>query len=196
MEDYLTPQRIDSLERALSHFLTGKFMTAHKGQKVLGLMAAASMAIPLGMLRARHIQRWLNSFHFHPKRTEGRGCWWHRTRTRISFAGEPYWADQKSQQTHHWQAGELFGRAGLSQRSVTVYTPQACASKNGQYLCILPHKSSRWDKITTLSPGGNRSAGSSHGCPRWEQSTSQVWQTDRPTFWSSASVVMGMTLFT
>ncbi len=64
----LTPHRGESLERALRHFQLGKHVMAHRVQKLLGLIAAASAVIALGLLRARPIQRWFNSFGLHPKR--------------------------------------------------------------------------------------------------------------------------------
>lgn len=41
-----------SWERALTHFQLGKLVTAHRVHKLLGLMAAASVVIPLGLLSA------------------------------------------------------------------------------------------------------------------------------------------------
>ncbi len=46
----------------------GKIVTAHRVQKLLGTIAAASMVIPLGLLRARPVQRWFNTFRLHPKK--------------------------------------------------------------------------------------------------------------------------------
>lgn len=51
MEACFTPQRIDGLEKALSNFYKGKFVTVHRVQKLLRMLAAASMVIPLALLR-------------------------------------------------------------------------------------------------------------------------------------------------
>lgn len=45
MEACLTPQRTDGLEKVLSHLYEGKLVTAHRVQKLLG------MVIPLALLR-------------------------------------------------------------------------------------------------------------------------------------------------
>lgn len=49
-------------------------------------------------------------------------------------------------------------RSSRSQGSFTIFSPQACASEDRQYLSGLPHKSPRRDEIITLSPGGNEPA--------------------------------------
>ncbi|KAJ8001185.1 hypothetical protein DPEC_G00188670 [Dallia pectoralis] len=136
MEACLTPQRIDSLEKALGHFQKGKLVTAHRVQKLVGRMAAASMEIPLGLLRTRPIQRWFNSFRLHPKKDR-------RTRLLVTKAG--------MRALLHWRDKDFLRRGtplgNLPQRRSVITTD---ASLTG--------KSTRRDEITTLSPGGNEPA--------------------------------------
>ena len=63
----LTPRRADSLLGMLGHFRLGGLVTAHRVQKLLGLMSAAAAVVPLGLLRARPLQCWFNAFGLHPK---------------------------------------------------------------------------------------------------------------------------------
>ncbi|MGH0127224.1 UNVERIFIED_CONTAM: hypothetical protein FKN15_074919 [Acipenser sinensis] len=50
-------------------------------QRMLGLMAAASQALPLGLLHQRPLQAWFNAFALHPRRDKhrrlrvSRTCW-------------------------------------------------------------------------------------------------------------------------
>ncbi len=45
----------------------GQRITVHYLQRVLGLMAAASTVIPLGLLQMRSFQLWLRARGFHPR---------------------------------------------------------------------------------------------------------------------------------
>lgn len=68
MEARLTPRRVAKIQETLQSFRLGKRLEFHCFQKLLGLISAATMLVPLGLLRARPLQRWLNSFKLHPRR--------------------------------------------------------------------------------------------------------------------------------
>lgn len=79
MNAHLTPQRVDKLEKAVRHFQAGKLVMAHKVQKRLGLIIAASVVIPLALLKALgrqvskgHVEAPLVVRAYKCTRTEGR----------------------------------------------------------------------------------------------------------------------------
>ncbi|XP_041934156.1 uncharacterized protein LOC121696989 [Alosa sapidissima] len=57
----LTPRRADSLTEALTGFRLGRLVTAHKVQRLFGLMAAAAAVLP------GPLQCWFNAFQLHPR---------------------------------------------------------------------------------------------------------------------------------
>ena len=67
MKASLTGRRADSLIETLRHFRLGKLVTANRVQRLLGLMAAAAVVVPLGLLRSRPFQCWFNAFQLHPR---------------------------------------------------------------------------------------------------------------------------------
>ena len=68
MKASLKPGRVAKIQETLRPFHRGRRLEFLCFQRLLGLIAAAGMLVPLGLLRARPLQRWLNSFRFHPKR--------------------------------------------------------------------------------------------------------------------------------
>lgn len=72
MRASLTPRRVTSIQTALSAFRLGKCIELRRFQRMLGLISAAVVVVPLGLLRARPLQRWLNSFNLHPQRHRDR----------------------------------------------------------------------------------------------------------------------------
>ncbi|MGH0151018.1 UNVERIFIED_CONTAM: hypothetical protein FKN15_058415 [Acipenser sinensis] len=81
MEATLSTQRVASLERCLSLFRLRETVSMELCQRMLGLMAAASQALPLGLLHQRPLQAWFNAFALHPRRDKhrrlrvSRTCW-------------------------------------------------------------------------------------------------------------------------
>ncbi|XP_074466705.1 uncharacterized protein LOC141752572 [Sebastes fasciatus] len=68
MKASLTPQRVARILTVLRIFRLGKRLQLVHFQRLLGLISAAVLGIPLGLLRARPLQRWLNAFNLHPRR--------------------------------------------------------------------------------------------------------------------------------
>ncbi|XP_059898317.1 uncharacterized protein LOC132450257 [Gadus macrocephalus] len=67
MKASLTGRRAYSLIETLKHFRLGKLVTANRAQRLLGLMAAAAVVVPLGLLRSRPFQCWFNAFQLDPR---------------------------------------------------------------------------------------------------------------------------------
>ncbi len=67
MQAQLSPARVKSILNALKNIKLGQRITVHYLQRVLGLMAAASTVIPLGLLHMRSFQLWLRARGFHPR---------------------------------------------------------------------------------------------------------------------------------
>ncbi|XP_076144523.1 uncharacterized protein LOC143127104 [Alosa pseudoharengus] len=68
MSASLTPQRVLKLLTLASQFHLGRRLEMAQFQRLLGTIAAATVVVPLGLLRARPLQRWLNAFGLHPSR--------------------------------------------------------------------------------------------------------------------------------
>ncbi|MGH0160289.1 UNVERIFIED_CONTAM: hypothetical protein FKN15_039550 [Acipenser sinensis] len=81
MRAYLSDDRVASIHNCLALFQQGSTVQL---VKLLGLMAAASSAIQLGLLHMCPIQAWLIAFRLHPKRDR------HRRLTCVAHAGKPY----------------------------------------------------------------------------------------------------------
>lgn len=64
----LTPLRVAKLVALAEQFQLGRQMEVAQIQRLLGMISAAVSVVPLGLLRARPLQRWLNAFRLHPKR--------------------------------------------------------------------------------------------------------------------------------
>ena len=62
----LSPQRVSKLLSLVSQFSLGRRLELV--QRLLGTIVAATAVVPLGLLRARPLQRWLNAFNLHPRR--------------------------------------------------------------------------------------------------------------------------------
>ncbi len=67
MRAQLSPARVESILNTLRNIKLGQKVTVHHFQRVLGLMAAASTVIPLGLLHMRSFQLWLRARGFHPR---------------------------------------------------------------------------------------------------------------------------------
>ncbi|MGH0134288.1 UNVERIFIED_CONTAM: hypothetical protein FKN15_028052 [Acipenser sinensis] len=67
MQTYLSDDRVAAIQNCLALFQQGSTVQLVLCQKLLSLMAAASSAIPLGLLHIRPAQMWLNAFQLHPK---------------------------------------------------------------------------------------------------------------------------------
>ncbi|KAI2666023.1 Transposon Ty3-I Gag-Pol polyprotein [Labeo rohita] len=67
MQAQLSPARVESILNTLKNIKLGHKVTLHYFQRVLGLMAAASTVIPLGLLHMRPFQLWLRARGFHPR---------------------------------------------------------------------------------------------------------------------------------
>ena len=64
----LSKERALRILEVLGHFRLGRRVQLLLVQRLLGSIASATAVIPLGLLKARPLQRWLNSFHLDPKR--------------------------------------------------------------------------------------------------------------------------------
>lgn len=60
--------RIRSICQLLGHFRLGRSLTLKEFQRLLGMLAAASSLVPLGLLDLRPLQRWVIDLHLHPAR--------------------------------------------------------------------------------------------------------------------------------
>ena len=63
----LTPLRVTALVTLAEQFQPGRRLETALFQRLLGMISAAVAVVPLGLLRARPLQRWLNAFSLHPK---------------------------------------------------------------------------------------------------------------------------------
>ena len=68
MRASLTPQRVAGIQATLRAFRQNRRIELLYFQRMLGLMSAAAMVVPLGLLRAQPLQCWLNAFGLHPRR--------------------------------------------------------------------------------------------------------------------------------
>ncbi|KAI2649994.1 ORF V: Enzymatic polyprotein [Labeo rohita] len=67
MQAQLAPACVESILNTLKDIKLGQKVSLHYFQRVLGLMAAASTVIPLGLLHMRLFQLWLRARGFHPR---------------------------------------------------------------------------------------------------------------------------------
>ncbi|XP_052449323.1 uncharacterized protein LOC128011199 [Carassius gibelio] len=67
MTAYLSPQRVARLSALALSFRLGKRMELAQFQRLLGMISAAIKVVPLGLLKARPLQWWINKFQLHPK---------------------------------------------------------------------------------------------------------------------------------
>ncbi len=63
----LAPQRVTALSTLAQSFRLGKRIELAQFQKLLGMISAAIKVAPLGLLKARPLQWWINKFQLHPK---------------------------------------------------------------------------------------------------------------------------------
>ncbi len=67
MQARLSPARIESILSAVKRIRLGQSLTVGQFQRLLGLMAAASNVIPVGLLHMRPLQWWLRTKGFSPR---------------------------------------------------------------------------------------------------------------------------------
>ena len=67
MRVQLSPACVESILNTLKEIKLGQKVTVHHFQKSLGLMAAASTVIPLGLLHMRAFKLWLRAKGFHSR---------------------------------------------------------------------------------------------------------------------------------
>ena len=67
MRARMSPARIESILAMVSGIKLGQAITVKQFQRLLGLMAAASNIIPLGLLHMRPLQWWLKAKGFFPQ---------------------------------------------------------------------------------------------------------------------------------
>ncbi len=67
MQARLSPARIESILSAVKRIRLGQSLTVRQFQRLLGLMAAASNVIPVGLLHMRPLQWWLRPKGFSPR---------------------------------------------------------------------------------------------------------------------------------
>ncbi len=67
MQTGMTPARIESILTAVARVKEGRSLTVKQFQRLLGLMAAASNVIPIGLLYMRPLQGWLKTKGFSPR---------------------------------------------------------------------------------------------------------------------------------
>ena len=72
MRASLTPQRVAGIQATLLAFHQNRRIELLYFQRMFGLITAAAMVVPLGFLRARPLQCWLNAFGLHPRRYRDR----------------------------------------------------------------------------------------------------------------------------
>ncbi len=71
MQARMSPARIESILTAVVRVRKGRTHTVKQFQRLLGLMAAASKVIPLGLLYMRPLQWWLKTRGFTCSRSRG-----------------------------------------------------------------------------------------------------------------------------
>ena len=67
MSAQLTPDRVKAIHACLALFRRGNYVTLRDCHRLLGLMASALMAVPLGRLYMRGFQRWVSSLGLDPR---------------------------------------------------------------------------------------------------------------------------------
>ena len=67
MRASLPQVRVDTILSLLDRFRLGWTVSAWECQRLIGLLVAASLLVPLGLLYVRPVQRWYNSHRLHPK---------------------------------------------------------------------------------------------------------------------------------
>ncbi|XP_030293378.1 uncharacterized protein LOC115593839 [Sparus aurata] len=77
MRAFLSRKRVENILQLIGCFQRGRVLRYGLFLKLLGMLTAASMVIPLGLLSLRPLQVWVNTLHLDPK--------WHRgRRVRVS----------------------------------------------------------------------------------------------------------------
>ncbi|XP_072219103.1 uncharacterized protein [Leuresthes tenuis] len=72
MRAFLSQKRVENIMQLIGCFQTGRVFTYGLFLRLLGMLMAASMVIPLGLLSLRPLQIWVNTLHLDPKRHRGR----------------------------------------------------------------------------------------------------------------------------
>lgn len=67
MRATLSQRHVDSIVQLLHCFRRGRSMSFRSFQSLLGMLTAASSVVPLGLLKLRPLQIWLNSLGLHPQ---------------------------------------------------------------------------------------------------------------------------------
>ena len=67
MRARLPTRRVQAILSCLNHLRQGRLVSALTCQHLLGLLTAASLLIPLGLLHLQPLQRWFNSHRLHLK---------------------------------------------------------------------------------------------------------------------------------
>ncbi len=67
MQARMSPARIESILTEVKRVKEGQSLTVKQFQRLLGLMAAASKVIPIGLLYMRSLQWWLKTKRFSPR---------------------------------------------------------------------------------------------------------------------------------
>ncbi len=67
MQARITPAQIESIVTAVARLKEGQSLTVKEFQRLMGLMAAASNVIPIGLLYMRPLQWWLKTKGFSPR---------------------------------------------------------------------------------------------------------------------------------
>lgn len=72
MRACLPQERVAKILSFLGRFQLGRTVSVLECQRLLGLLTAASLLVPLGLLRLRPLQRWFNSHRLHQKQHKHR----------------------------------------------------------------------------------------------------------------------------
>ncbi|XP_074506781.1 uncharacterized protein LOC141776850 [Sebastes fasciatus] len=73
MRAFLSPKRVEAILQLIGCFQRGRVLKYGLFLRLLGMLTAASMVVPLGLLSLRPLQIWVNGLHLDPK--------WHRGRS-------------------------------------------------------------------------------------------------------------------
>lgn len=116
MEATLSTQ---SVQRCLSLFRLRETVSMELCQRMLGLMAAASQALPSGLLHQRPLQAWFNALTLHPRRDKhrrlrvSRTCWealrWWKVPSNRAYAWVPSSEERLLRPTLPTRVGEQSG---------------------------------------------------------------------------------------
>ncbi len=94
MQARLAPARISNFTACLARFKLGRHVSVGTCCRLLGLMAAASPVLPLGLLHMRSFLWWMKELRLHPTVPATRHCLSQLLSTPFTMAGPRFSTEQ------------------------------------------------------------------------------------------------------